>query len=167
VIFEADPEQVEALESKELVRLMSLLLLAECQLAQIPLRSTHVALQITIADGGEDGRVEWTGGAASTPYLPSRYSIFLSKAQNLTDASVRAEILKKVARTKKAPKADLKTKVKKENRFVVLSEAISQALKNRGAYTILSSAAFTGPKRISLRTRSKKPSRMEVAIQSN
>jgi hypothetical protein len=153
MIFEADPQQIETLDSKELVRLMHLLLLAECRLAQIPLRSAHAALQITIADGGEDGRVEWTGGAESTPYFPSRYSIFQSKAQSLTDGSVRSEILKKLAQTKKSrtPKDKPKAKAKSRTPAVKLSEAISQVLKNRGAYSILSSAAFTGPKRDKLR----------------
>jgi hypothetical protein len=53
VIFEADPQQIEALDSKELVRLMKLLLLAESRLAEIPLRASHVPFQITVADGGE------------------------------------------------------------------------------------------------------------------
>lgn len=65
VIFEADPDQIDALDSKQLVHLMKLLLLAECRVAQIPLRAAHVPLQITISDGGEDGRVEWSDGAAS------------------------------------------------------------------------------------------------------
>jgi hypothetical protein len=155
MIFEADPEQIKALDSKELVRLMDLLLLAECRLARIPLRAAHVALQITISDGGEDGRVEWTGGVESTPYLPSRYSIFQSKAQNLTETSIKAEILKKVARPKKSKsrKTNSKnnTKARTAKRSVVLSEAISEVLKRRGAYTILSSAAFTGPKRDKLK----------------
>jgi hypothetical protein len=89
VIFEAEPEQIEALDSKQLVQLMHLLLLAECRLAQIPLRAAHVPLQITVSDSGEDGRVEWTGGAESTPYYPSRYCVFQSKAQNLTDTLVK------------------------------------------------------------------------------
>jgi hypothetical protein len=72
VIFEADPEQIEALDSTQLVQLMHLLLLAECRLAQIPLRAAHVPLQITVSDGGEDGRVEWTGGTESTPYYASK-----------------------------------------------------------------------------------------------
>ena len=92
--------------------------------------------------------MEWTGGAESTPYIPSRYSIFQSKAQNLTDASVRAEILKKVAQAKKSKPHKAKAKTGKHT---ILSEAISQVLRNRGAYTILSSAAFTGPKRDKLK----------------
>ena len=64
MIFEADPKQIEELDSKELVRLMHLLLLAECRLAHIYLRAAHVPLQITVSDGGEDGRVEWTDGAS-------------------------------------------------------------------------------------------------------
>jgi hypothetical protein len=65
LIFEADPKQIKDLDSKELVQLMHRLLLAESRLAQIPLRSSHTALQITISDGGEDGRVEWEGGVES------------------------------------------------------------------------------------------------------
>jgi hypothetical protein len=55
MIFESDPQQIEALDSKQLVQLMKLVLLAESRLAQIPLRGTHVPFQITVADGGLDG----------------------------------------------------------------------------------------------------------------
>jgi hypothetical protein len=105
------------------------------RLAQIPLRSSHTALQITISDGGEDGRVEWAGGVESTPYLPSRYSIFQSKAQNLTEAAIRKEILKKAAKPRNSKSKIAKKKAKKSNarRSVMLSEAISGVLKNRGA----------------------------------
>ena len=131
MIFEADPKQLEELDSKELVQLMHLLLLAECRHAQIPIRAAHVPLQITVSDGGEDGRVEWTDGAESTPYFPSRFCIFQSKAQNLTEASVDKEILKKkpkTARSKGKGKSKKKFKAKRSTRSSM-----------RGAYTILSS----------------------------
>lgn len=151
MIFEADPQQVQELDSKALVELLHRLLLAESRLAQIPLRASHVALQITISDGGEDGRVEWVGGVESTAYLPTRYSIFQSKAQNLTESSIRKEILKKAAKSKKtnerkANEKNAKAKAARKirsHRAVVLNEAIRSVLKNRGSYTVVSSAAFT------------------------
>jgi hypothetical protein len=97
MIFEVDAEQISSLDNVTLL-LMKRLLLAECQLAGIPLRAAAVPLQITVADGGEDGRVEWTGGAASTNFLPSRFNIFQAKAQNLTESTVKAEVLAKTPR---------------------------------------------------------------------
>lgn len=122
MIFEADPKQIEELDSKELVRLMHLLLLAECRLAQISLRAAHVPLQITVSDGGEDGRVEWTDGAASTLYFPNRLCIFQSKAQNLTETLVKKEILKKrpkTARSKGKRRAKSKAKRLKQTSMVL------------------------------------------------
>jgi hypothetical protein len=158
MIFEAEPDQVEALDSKELVQLMKLLILAECRLAQIPLRAAHVPLQITVPDGGEDGRVEWCGGADSTPYFPRRYSVFQSKAQKLTDSSVKAEVLKKpvsaaarksrkksTTATRKAPPATT------EAPAPTLSRAISGVLKRQGAYILFSSGALIGDKREKLK----------------
>src|ERR1700726_1185162 len=95
MIFEVDAEQISRLNSVALVQLMKRLLLAECQLVDIPLRAAAVPLQITVPDGGEDGRVEWTGGTDSTNYLPSRFSIFQSKAQNLTEGTVKSEVFAK------------------------------------------------------------------------
>jgi len=89
MIFEVTPEQIKQLDSTKLVKLMKRLMLAECRLANIPLRAIAVPLQITVADGGEDGRVEWTGGVDETDYFPARFSIFQSKAQNLTESSVK------------------------------------------------------------------------------
>jgi len=52
---------------------MRLALHAECRMAGIPLRASGVPLQITVPDGGEDGRVEWKGAASSTDYFPRRF----------------------------------------------------------------------------------------------
>lgn len=141
MIFEVDPEQVSRLDSIGLVQLMRRLLVAECRLAEIPLRATSVPLQITIPDGGEDGRVEWTGGVGSTEYFPSRFSIFQSKAQNLTDSSVRAEILKKQSKGRKKPKGKKVGKDKGE-----LKEAIVELLSRGGAYVVFCSHAFVKTK---------------------
>jgi hypothetical protein len=87
MIFEVDAKQISRLDSTALVQLMKSLLLAECRLVDVPLRAAMVPLQITVPDGGEDGRVEWTGGADSTNYRPSRFTVFQSKAQRLTEGT--------------------------------------------------------------------------------
>src|SRR6266511_1131724 len=124
MIFEADADQISRLNSQQLVQLMKRLLLAECHLVDVPLRAATVPLQITVADGGEDGRIEWVGGADETDYFPARFCLFQSKAQNLTEAKLAAEILKK---PKKGPPK--------------LNAAISEVLSRRGAYVVFCSHA--------------------------
>ena len=70
MLFEADPDYISSLDSISLVRLMKRLLLAESRLSGIPLRGAAVPLQITVADGGEDGRIEWGSGRSH----PRRFS---------------------------------------------------------------------------------------------
>lgn len=119
MLFDADPDFIAQLDDKSLVKLLKRLALAESRLAGIPLRGAAVPLQITIADGGEDGRVEWTGGQSSTAYLPSRFTAFQAKAQNLTESRVRNEILKP---PKKGPPK--------------LSPIIFEVLSRKGAYVV-------------------------------
>ncbi|MEO7831331.1 MAG: hypothetical protein ABIS05_16165 [Roseateles sp.] len=114
---------------------MKRLLLAECRLVGIPLRATSVPLQITISDGGEDGRVEWTGGVKSTSYLPSRFSAFQAKAQNLTAQIVKDEISKTDKKTGKR----------------TLNNAMREVIRHKGAYIIFCSYAFTEQKIDALR----------------
>jgi hypothetical protein len=128
MIFEVDAEQISQLNSVALVQLMKRLLLAECQLVDIPLRAAPVSLQIAVLDGGEDGRVEWSGGIDSTNYLPSRLNIFQSKAQNLTEGTIKSEILTK-AKNKRG-----KSKPK-------LNDAVSEALSRHGSYVVFCSQA--------------------------
>ena len=99
MFFEADANQIKQLDGLQLVQLMKhFLLLAECRLLDIPLRAATVPLQVTVADGGEDGRVDWSGGVDSTGFFPARLCIFQSKAQNLTETSISGEVLKKSKR---------------------------------------------------------------------
>ncbi len=153
MIFEVDPVQISRLESTDLVRLLRRLLLAECQEAGLPLRASSVSLRITVADGGEDGRVEWEGGKDATEFLPARFCIFQSKAQNLTERIVSSEVLKRVKK-----RAESKTKLSRLKKGTVrsrkaaspkiaLNAAISDALKRRGAYILFCSHDFTGQKK--------------------
>src|SRR5215216_752842 len=95
MLFEADPDHIATLDSVTLVKLMKRLMLAESRLTGIPLRGAAVPLQVTVADGGEDGRIEWTGGSPATAYFPHRFTLFQSKAQDLTASKVKGEVLKK------------------------------------------------------------------------
>ena len=63
MLFDADPDQIAALDSTSLVKLLRRLVLSESRQLGIRLRGASVPLQITIADDGEEGRVEWDGGA--------------------------------------------------------------------------------------------------------
>lgn len=119
MFFEAEEEQIARLGTLQLVQLMKRLLLAECRMVDIPLRASTVPLQITVADGGEDGRVEWSGGADSTDFFPGRFCIFQSKAQNLTEQLIVGEVLKK-------PKKGASK----------LNAAVSEALSRHGSYIV-------------------------------
>jgi len=134
VIFEAEPDYVATLDSSQLVKLMKRLLLAEARLTGIPLRAASVPLQITVPDGGEDGSISWTGGADSTPYIPARFTILQSKAQDLTETRVKNEVLAKPRKGK--PPA--------------LNDAVAQVLANSGAYIVFCRQPMTGAKRKTL-----------------
>ena len=132
MLFEAEPDQIATLDSVALVKLMKRLLLAESRLSGIALHSGAVPLQITVPDGGEDGRVEWADGVATTAYFPDRFTVFQSKAQNLTESMVRAEVLKN------------------DKGVLSLSPAISDVLERKGAYVIFCRAPFVTKKRDNL-----------------
>jgi hypothetical protein len=142
MLFEIEPDDVSRLGSADLVQLMKLLLLNEARNADVPLRAAVVPMQITVADGGEDGRVEWTGGATSTDYFPVRFNIFQSKAQNVTETTLRNEIVKKKR---------VKGKLKK-----TLSPALLEIVAKRGAYIVFSSKPFSTQKKKKLQEAARK-----------
>jgi hypothetical protein len=86
-MFDADLSQIELLDSKQLVQLLGRLLHAEAQNAGVPLSGISVPIQITIADDGEDGRIVWQDGLASTglPTIPCH----ILSVQGGTDAAGR------------------------------------------------------------------------------
>ncbi|WP_195819419.1 hypothetical protein [Roseobacter sp. MH60115] len=133
MIFEVSASQVERLDANQIVSLLRRLVHAELLKHHIPLRSGSVPAQITIADGGEDGRVTWSGGTNQTDWLPCRYTIFQSKRGAITPS-----VLKKETWTKASQKAG-------ETR--VLNEALSQAIENSGSYIVVTATAVVGTKR--------------------
>ena len=133
MIFEITPSQIERLDANQVVELLRRLVHAELLQHDIPLRSGSVPAQINIADGGEDGRVEWSGSPNQTDWLPSRFSVFQSKRGATSPSG-----LKKETWTKASQKAD-------DAR--VLNEALEQAIERSGAYIVVTTSAVVGTKR--------------------
>lgn len=129
MLFEVKPEKIQILDSLMLVKLMKRLMHAECKQTGIPLSSAKVPLQITVPDGGEDGRVHWVGGSSQTDFFPDRFCIFQSKAQKLTASDVKNEIYKSEGNPESG-----------------LNAAILDVLQHQGAYIIFCSHPFTGQK---------------------
>ena len=96
--FEVTGKHVAVLPERTLPQLLRRLLIAEAQARGLPAAGIHVAASIHTADGGEDGRIEWTGGPERTPFLPSRLCQFQSKAGSIgPKAAGRAMLTRKGA----------------------------------------------------------------------
>jgi hypothetical protein len=132
MLFEVQPAQIQALDQTTLVHALRRLLHAEAINAHIELRAVSVPLQITVPDGGEDGRISWTGGVPQTNYLPSRYCTFQSKASNLGPAEWKKETWAKASRRQGVARR--------------LSTALATAITEQGSYIGFTSAALVGTK---------------------
>jgi hypothetical protein len=133
MIFNADPSQIEKLDSKQLVELLKKLLHAEAQKFGIGLRGVSVPLQINVPDGGEDGRISWKGGHEDTGYLPSRFCMFQSKATSadkMAKAGWKKEVWTKASQKKDAIRE--------------LNDAVKDAIENNGSYIGFTSAVLIG-----------------------
>ncbi|WP_125461624.1 MULTISPECIES: hypothetical protein [Rhodomicrobium] len=133
MIFEVSPSQIESLDSNGLAELLRRLVYAEAQLSGVSLRGVSVPLQITISDGGEDGRIKWTGGFEQTNYFPSRFSLFQSKATNPPPAKWKEETWTKSSRKKGVTRK--------------LSDAFATLIEEGGSYVGFTSAPIVGRRR--------------------
>ena len=91
--FEVTGEHLAVLTERTLPQLLRRLLSAEAQAHGLLEAGIHVAGSIHTADGGEDGRIEWTGGPDRTPFLPSRLCQFQSKAGSIGPKAAGREVL--------------------------------------------------------------------------
>ena len=98
--FEVTGQHIEALSEHQLPDLLRRMLLAEAQTHDLPTDGIHVASNIYTGDGGEDGRIEWTGGPERTPNLPSRLCQFQSKAGAIGSAQAGKEMVTKGGKVK-------------------------------------------------------------------
>lgn len=91
--FEVTGQHVAALSERKLVNLIRRLLAAEALSGELPMDGIHVAAVVTAPDGGEDAKIEWSGGPGRTRFLPSRHTQFQLKASELTPGDAGREVL--------------------------------------------------------------------------
>lgn len=131
-MFDVDPAQIESLTSLQLVELLRRLLHAEAQAAGVALGNINVPLQITIPDGGEDGRIVWKDGVEFTDYLPGRDNFFQCKASNFGKDGWKKECWTKSSRRKGSKR--------------VLTPALTSIVAVTGHYIGFTTEALTGQK---------------------
>jgi hypothetical protein len=93
--FEVVLDDIVALTDGQLTQLLHRLLLLEAQRLGLPKRHASVALDIDIADGGQDGRIEWSGGPSpeGSSWIPHRVTLFQVKATDMEPSKCRKEVL--------------------------------------------------------------------------
>ena len=91
--FEVTGEHIKVLNERMFPHLLRRLLSAEALANDLPADGIHVAGNIAASDGGEDGRITWTGGPARTAFLPSRLVQFQLKAGKIPPAAAGRDIL--------------------------------------------------------------------------
>jgi len=131
-IFEVTADQITRLRDLQLVELLRRLLSAELTKNGIPLGAGTAPAQITIADGGEDGRVAWHKGPAKTDFLPHRYTIFQCKKSDHGPSSFKEEVWTKASQGKGKKRK--------------LNEALAETIKRQGAYLVITGSPVVGIK---------------------
>ena len=119
--FEVNGKYISALTQEQFPNLLRRLLLAEARSHDIPLDGSHVASVIQAPDGGEDGRIEWQGGPARTPFLPGRICQFQMKTGKIAPSTAGREVTRQ-------------GKVK---------EMVRSVLESNGYYTMLCNQPYT------------------------
>lgn len=132
-MFTIHPDEIKDFTGDQLVMLLRRLLYAEARKAGVPLRGVEVPLQITVADGGQDGSILWDGGNASTDFLPSRDVVFQCKSKDNGDAQWKREVW-----TKPTQKPQVTAKV--------LNDAVKGAIARGGSYIGITAKPLVNPK---------------------
>jgi hypothetical protein len=124
-VFEVDHDDIERLSDVELTDLLRRLLLLEAGRQGIAAGAIQVPLKIDVPDGGEDGRIEWTGGPAADPnnWLPNRTTLYQVKATDMSPEAAAKEVLRK--RKKGEEEAD-----------PLLKPRVQQVVEAGGAYVL-------------------------------
>ncbi|YCI06427.1 type II toxin-antitoxin system MqsA family antitoxin (plasmid) [Ensifer sp. D2-11] len=98
--LEVSHEHVRSLSSSMFALLVQRLLEAEVLTYGLPTGGMHVAVQLTVGDGGEDAFMSWEGGPARTRFLPSRRTQFQLKASPISPAAAGRDVLDRDGRIK-------------------------------------------------------------------
>ena len=91
--FEVTGEHIKVLNERMFPHLLRRLLSAEALANDLPADGIHVAGNVTASDGGEDGRITWTGGPDRTAFLPSRLVQFQLKAGKIPPVAAGRDVL--------------------------------------------------------------------------
>ncbi len=91
--LQVDSKDIKRLNDLELTKLLSLLLYNEANKFNLVKNSISVALNITVADGGEDGHIRWENGIDKTDWIPNRYTLFQVKATDMPPSTCKQEVL--------------------------------------------------------------------------
>ena len=91
--FEVTGEHMERLTAETFPQLLRKLLSAEAQANRLPQHGIHVSVSIATADGGEDGRIQWTEGPPHTTFLQSRFTQFQLKAGKVSPSAAAREVV--------------------------------------------------------------------------
>ncbi|MDH4555600.1 hypothetical protein E8F11_10490 [Pseudomonas sp. BN417] len=91
--FKVESADINKLSDIQLTQLLKELLHSEAFHFGIAQRAVEVSLNIITGDGGEDGRISWEKGPASTDYIPNRLTLFQNKATDMGPAAYGKEIL--------------------------------------------------------------------------
>lgn len=88
---------IERLNPMQLAKLLQTLLLLEARKLQIRTSAVHVPLNITVADGGEDGRIDIRkcegGKEIKSDFIDPGLNVFQAKAGDMPPAKCKEEIL--------------------------------------------------------------------------
>jgi hypothetical protein len=87
--------EVERLDQSQLTELLLMLLRLEASRHDLFQGEIAVSLEISVSDGGEDGRIKWDGGPQRTDWIPNRFTVFQSKATKMSPSKCKAEVRKK------------------------------------------------------------------------
>lgn len=91
--FQVNSEDITRLNDFELTKLLSILLYNEANKFGLVKNSVSVALNITVADGGEDGHIRWNNNIEFTDWIPNRYTLFQVKATDMPPSACKQEVL--------------------------------------------------------------------------
>lgn len=136
-INEATIEQIERLNDIQLSQLLHKLLYSEALKLGLENYDIIVPLKINVADGGEDGRIEWTENKSNN-WLKKSPSLFQNKATIMGPQKCYDEIIE--------PKSKTQKKLK-------LKSQISDLIKKKGCYTLFTNISLN-PSQISKRIQS-------------
>lgn len=135
--FQVRSEHVKRLNDEQLTQLLKDLLHAEAFKFGIAQRSVEVALNIRVGDGGEDGRISWSGNPEQTDYLPSRLTMFQNKATEMTAGEYAKEIQTKARRGQPS----------------VLKKKVEEVLDEGGSYIVFTTQELNTQQKIDERIR--------------